>query len=56
MQQQFPGQRFEMVGEPSAVGDALRTYWRFGPVSGMDLAVLDGDKVRTLYAFVERPD
>jgi hypothetical protein len=55
LQQRFPGQRFEMVGEPSAVGDALRTYWRFGPVSGMDFAVLADDKVKTLYAFVERP-
>jgi len=55
LQQRFPGQRFEMVGEPTAVGDALRTYWRFGPVSGMDFAVIADDKVRTLYAFVERP-
>ena len=55
LQQRFPGQRFEMVGEPSAVGDALRTYWRFGPVSGMDFAVLADGKVKTLYAFVERP-
>ena len=38
-----------------AVGDALRTYWRFGPVSGMDFAVLADGKVTTLYAFVERP-
>ena len=45
-----------MVGEPSAVGDALRTYWRFGPVSGMDFAVIADGKVQTLYAFVERPD
>jgi hypothetical protein len=55
LQQRFPGQRFEMVGEPSAVGDALRTYWRFGPVSGMDFAVIADGKVTTLYAFVERP-
>ncbi len=55
LQRRFPGQLFEMVGEPSIVGDALRTYWRFGPVSGMDFAVLADDKVKTLYAFVERP-
>ncbi len=55
LQQRFPGQQFEMVGEPSAVGDALRTYWRFGPVSGMDFAVLADGRVKTLYAFVERP-
>jgi hypothetical protein len=55
LQQRFPGQHFEMVGEPSAVGNALRTYWRFGPVSGMDLALIADDKVGTLYAFVERP-
>jgi SnoaL-like domain len=55
LQQRFPGQHFEMVGEPSVVGNALRTYWRFGPVSGMDLALIADDKVSTLYAFVERP-
>ena len=55
LQQRFPGQHFEMVGEPSAVGNALRTYWRFGPVSGMDLALIADDKVGMLYAFVERP-
>ena len=56
LQRRFPGQHFEMVGQPSAVGDALRTYWRFGPVSGMDFAVITDDRVSTLYAFVERPD
>jgi hypothetical protein len=56
LQQRFPGQHFEMVGEPSTVGNALRAYWRFGPVNGMDLALIVGDKVGTLYAFVERPD
>ena len=56
LQQRFPGQQFEMVGEPSIVGDALRSYWRFGPVSGMDLVVIADGKVKTLYAFVERPD
>jgi hypothetical protein len=55
LQQRFPGQRFEMVAEPTSVGDALRTYWRFGPVSGMDFAIMGDDKVKTLYAFVERP-
>ena len=55
LQQRFPGQRFEVVGEPAAVGDALRTYWHFGPVSGMDFAVIADGKVKTLYAFVERP-
>ena len=55
LQQRFLGQHFEMIGEPSAVGDALRTYWRFGPVNGMDFAVMADDKVKTLYAFVERP-
>jgi Uncharacterized protein family UPF0016/SnoaL-like domain len=34
LQRRFPGQLFEMVGDPSIVGDALRTYWRFGPSAG----------------------
>jgi hypothetical protein len=55
LQQRFPGQHFEMIGEPTAVGDALRTYWRFGAVSGMDFAILYEGKITTLYAFVERP-
>ena len=55
LQQRFPGQHFEMVGEPSFVGNALRSHWRFGPVSGMDLALMADDRVSTLYAFVEQP-
>lgn len=55
LQKRFPGQHFEMSGEPTAVGDALRTYWRFGPVTGMDLAIVADEKIKTLYAFVERP-
>lgn len=55
LQQRFPGNRFEMIGEPTAVGDALRTHWRFGPISGMDFAILTEGKITTLYAFVERP-
>ena len=55
LQQRFPGQHFEMVGTPSVVGDAVRAYWRFGPVTGMDHALVADDKVRALYAFVERP-
>jgi hypothetical protein len=53
LQQRFPGARFEMVGRPDRVGNALRTNWRFGPDTGTDFALLHHEKVRSLYAFVE---
>ena len=56
LQARFPGEQFEMIGHPDTLGDAVRAYWQFGPVSGMDFALLEGGKVRALYAFVQRPD
>ena len=52
---------FTLAGRPQRLGDAIRTYWNFGPpakpdaVSGMDFIILSDDKVRTLYAFVDAP-
>jgi hypothetical protein len=56
LQARFPGQRFELVGEPQTVGDAIRADWQFGPVTGTDFALLEDEKVRSLYAFVRRPN
>jgi hypothetical protein len=53
LQQRFPGARFEMVGHPDRVGNALRTNWRFGPDRGTDFVLLHDQKVRSLYAFVQ---
>ena len=55
LQERFPGNHFELTAGPEVVGDALRAFWRFGPVSGMDFAILREGRVQTLYAFVQRP-
>ena len=59
LQRRFPGATFTLAAPPQVLGDAIRAFWHFGPASkpqavgGMDFAILDGDKVATLYAFVE---
>lgn len=61
LQNRFPGARFTLAETPRTVGNAIRAFWHFGPpdnpqaVSGMDLVILDGDKVGNLYAFVDDP-
>jgi len=55
LQARFPDGRFSLVSPPQALGDGIRAYWRFGPVDGMDFAVLEGDKIKRLYAFVNLP-
>ena len=55
LQQRFPGARFELVGQPETVGNALRASWQFGQITGTDFALLDQGKVRALYAFVRPP-
>jgi len=58
LQSRFPQAGFALAGPPQILGNAIRATWYFGPpsnprvVSGMDFAILDGDKIRTLYAFV----
>jgi hypothetical protein len=57
LQKRFPTARFQLLSPPVVLGDAVRAYWRFGTdqggVTGMDFIILDGGKVRTLYAFVD---
>jgi len=55
LQQRFPGAVFALSQPAERLGDGIRAFWTFGRVTGMDFAVLDGDKVRTLYAFVTLP-
>ena len=58
LQTRFPLATFALRSAPEILGNAIRAYWYFGPpsnpqaVNGMDFAILDGDKIRTLYAFV----
>ena len=58
LQGRFPLATFALASPPEVLGNAIRAYWYFGPpsnpqaVNGMDFAILDGDRIRTLYAFV----
>lgn len=62
LQSRFPQASFALASPPQVLGNAIRAYWYFGPpakpqaVNGMDFAILDGDKIRTLYAFVNLPN
>jgi hypothetical protein len=55
------GFAFSRVGPAEVIHDLGRLRWQMGPpgappvVSGMDVAVFAGGKIRTLYTFVEAP-
>jgi hypothetical protein len=61
LQSRFPDARFTLASAPQVLGDAVRAFWYFGPpakpqaIDGMDFVILDGDKIKTLYAFVNIP-
>jgi len=55
LQRRFPTGAFVMTGPAERLDDAIRAYWTLGPATGMDFALLDGDKIKTLYAFVTLP-
>ena len=61
LQSRFPGARFTLAAAPRRLSDAVRAFWHFGPpdnplaVNGMDFVILTGDKVASLYAFVDAP-
>lgn len=55
LQARFPTGRFAMTGPAEQLGDAVRAYWTLGKATGMDFAIFDGDKIKTLYAFVKPP-
>jgi alkanesulfonate monooxygenase SsuD/methylene tetrahydromethanopterin reductase-like flavin-dependent oxidoreductase (luciferase family) len=55
LQQRFPEGRFQLAGPPDQMADAVRAFWKLGAVTGMDFALLDRDKIKTLYVFVPRP-
>ncbi|MFT3691624.1 MAG: nuclear transport factor 2 family protein [Kofleriaceae bacterium] len=54
LQQRFPTAHF-VVGAVEQLGDAVRAYWTLGRATGMDFAIFEGDKIKTLYAFVTPP-
>ena len=57
--QEAPGFVFRLVGFPQVNHDHGRLQWQFGPngatpvVTGMDVAVLEHGKIRTLYTFLD---
>ncbi len=55
LQQRFPTAAFVMTAKAELLGDAVRAFWTLGRATGMDLAILEGDKIKTLYAFVTPP-
>ena len=62
LQSRFPDARFALVLPPEMIGGAIRAFWQFGPaeepqaVTGMDFVLLNGGRVRALYAFLDRQD
>ena len=60
LQSRFPDARFALVRPPQMIGGAIRAFWQFGPaekpqaVTGMDFVLLEGGRVRTLYAFLDQ--
>lgn len=61
LQTRFPGTKFTLAAVPRTLSNAIRAFWHFGPpdnplaVSGMDFVILTGERVSSLYAFVDDP-
>lgn len=57
--QDSPGFVFGLVGTSQVIHDHGRLQWQFGPdgaapvVTGMDIAVFEGEQIRTLYTFLD---
>jgi hypothetical protein len=55
-----PGFVFRLMGPAQVIHDLGRLRWQFGPdggapvVTGMDVAVFDQGRVRSLYAFLDK--
>jgi len=61
VQQQFPDFVFTLGGAVDAHHDQVRFTWNLGPagaaepvVIGFDVAVLDGDRSRSVYGFLDK--
>jgi SnoaL-like protein len=61
VQQQFPGFVFTLGGTVDAHHEQARFTWHLGPadaaepvVIGFDVAVLDGDRIGSVYGFLDR--
>jgi ketosteroid isomerase-like protein len=62
-QQQFPGHRFVLAGEPDAHHDQVRFVWHLEPAAGGDVVAIghdfatiaDDGRLRTVVGFLEQP-
>ena len=61
VQQQFPGFVFTLGGTVDAHHEQARFSWHLGPadaaepvVIGFDVAVLDGDRIGSVYGFLDK--
>jgi hypothetical protein len=58
LQVRFPKAQFTLSA-CAATGNAIRALWAYGPIDGLgtvtgaDFAILDGDRISLLYAFVD---
>ena len=58
--QDAPGFVFRLMGPPQVNHDHGRLRWQFGPnsanpvVTGMDVAVFEGGRIRALYTFLDK--
>ncbi len=59
VQARFPGHRFRRAGEVDAHHDRVRFGWELGPdhgpalAGGLDVGVLDGDRLRSITGFLD---
>lgn len=60
VQQQFPGFRFSLRGEPDGFGDAIRFSWNLGPagstsvIEGTDVGVIEGGRLKSVTGFLDK--
>jgi hypothetical protein len=55
LQKRFPNERFTMSGTPERMANGVRVFWTLGRATGMDFALFEGTKIKTMYVFVQVP-
>jgi hypothetical protein len=44
-----------MSGTPERMANGVRVFWTLGRATGMDFALFEGTKIKTMYVFVQVP-
>lgn len=52
LQKRFPHDRFTMSDRPERMANGVRAFWTLGRGTGMDFALFEGGKIKTMYVFV----